>query len=441
MIDSTATRTVLVEGVKADDLLSRLSTAAEEMPVLSFGYMPPLDSPEQHFRRIRASIRNKNIPEYWPDVVVESLYRASGRMLSPSTIRTCNEMDRERGMHGDLGYGGGAHLEILEPQDEDDFIVIHFEFDHWGWKLETDGIRYEKALGYQTVAAHTGSNVPYNLEFGFSPAKFDDLIEQQLGGRMYCLDDCFENAVGRKATDSAIFGEERTDILKHIKDHHKDLCTGLYECECSRCKRIRAEKKSKATEHIKAIQEKAKPFLKERILQLIQNDNIHSFTDLFTDKDAIRFDAYFDEPHEYANSPEYGRDRDEDEKSSFFELLRQDDALRNVCGDSPQAFLCLHPLAVDIWQETKQERAALYWESHPGEHAEIEKRISKVTNEIRTLDRQIEEAQAELSSLNLFGFMRKKKLREVEQESLGLKTEYESKLKDLQSRFEEYPFD
>ena len=41
MIDSTATRTVLVEGVKADDLLSRLYTAAEEMPVLSFGYMPP----------------------------------------------------------------------------------------------------------------------------------------------------------------------------------------------------------------------------------------------------------------------------------------------------------------------------------------------------------------------------------------------------------------
>ena len=64
-----------------------------------------------------------------------------------------------------------------------------------------------------------------------------------------------------------------------------------------------------------------------------------------------------------------------------------------------------------------------------------------MTNEIRTLDRQIEEAQAELSSLNLFGFMRKKKLREVEQESLGLKTECESKLKDLQSRFEEYPFD
>ncbi len=441
MIRDTATRTVLVEGVKADDLLSRLRTAAEEMPVLSVGYMPPLDSPEQHFRRIRASIRNKNIPEYWPDVVVERLYRASGRMLSPSTIRTCNETDRKRGMHGDLGYGGGARLEILEPLDEDDFIVIHFEFDHWDWKLETDGIIYEKALGYQTVAAYTGSIVPYYLEYGFSPAKFDALIEQ-LGGRMYCLDDCFENAVGRKATDSAIFGEERTDILKHIKDHHKDLCTGLYERgECLCCKRIRAEKKSKATEHIKVTQEKAKPFLKERILQLIQNDNIHSFTDLFTDKDAIRFDAYFDEPYEYANSPEYGRDRDEDEKSSFFELLRQDDALRNVCGDSPQAFLCLHPLAVDIWQETKQERAALYWESHPGEHAEIEKRISKVTNEIRALERQIEEAQAELSSLNLFGFMRKKKLREVEQESLGLKTECESKLKDLQSRFEEYPFD
>lgn len=135
---------------------------------------------------------------------------------------------------------------------------------------------------------------------------------------MYCLDDCFENAVGRKATDSAIFGEERTDILKHIKDHHKDLCTGLYERgECLFCERIRAEKKSKAIEHIKAIQEKAKPFLKERILQLIQNDNIHSFTDLFTDKDAIRFDAYFNEPHEYASSPEYDRDRDEDEKSSF----------------------------------------------------------------------------------------------------------------------------
>lgn len=362
-------------------------------------------------------------------------------MLSPSTIRTCNETDRERGMHGDLGYGGGAHLEILEPLDEDDFIVIHFEFDHWDWKLETDGIRYEKALGYQTVAAYTGSIVPYNLEYGFSPAKFDALIEQ-LGGRMYCLDDCFENAVGRKATDSAIFGEERTDILKHIKDHHKDLCTGLYERgECLFCKEIRAEKKSKATEHIKVTQEKAKPFLKERILQLIQNDNIQSFTDLFTDKDAVRFEAYFDTPLEYANSPEYGRDRDEDEKSSFFELLRQDDALRNVCGDSPQAFLCLHPLAVDIWQETKQERAALYWESHPGEHAAIEKRISKVTNEIRTLDRQIEETQAELSSLNLFGFMRKKKLRKVEQESLGLKTECESKLKDLQSRFEEYPFD
>ncbi len=349
-------------------------------------------------------------------------------------------MDRKRGMHGDLGYGGGAHLEILEPQDEDDFIVIHFEYDHWDWKLETDGIRYENALGYQTVAAHTGSIVPYDLEYGFSPAECEHLIDQ-LGGIMYCLDDCFENAVGKKATDSAIFGEERTDTLRQIKDHCKDLYTGLYPCECFRCEKIRAEKKSKAIEHIKAIQEKAKPFLKERILQLIQNDNIHSFTDLFTDKDAIRFDAYFDEPHEYANSPEYGRDRDEDEKSSFFELLRQDDALRNVCGDSPQAFLCLHPLAVDIWQETKQERAALYWESHPDEHAAIEKRISKVTNEIRTLDRQIEEAQAELSSLNLFDFMRKKKLREVEQESLGLKTECESKLKDLQSRFEEYPFD
>lgn len=439
MIDSTVTRTVLVEGVKADDLLSRLDTAAKEMPVLSFTYSPPRPS-KQRFRRTRATIRNKNIPEYWPDGVVERLYRASGRMLSPSTIRTCNEMDRKRGMHGDLGYGGGAHLEILEPQDEDDFIVIHFEYDHWDWKLETDGIRYENALGYQTVAAHTGSIVPYDLEYGFSPAECEHLIDQ-LGGIMYCLDDCFENAVGKKATDSAIFGEERTDTLRQIKDHCKDLYTGLYPCECFRCEKIRAEKKSKAIEHIKAIQEKAKPFLKERILQLIQNDNIHSFTDLFTDKDAIRFDAYFDEPHEYANSPEYGRDRDEDEKSSFFELLRQDDALRNVCGDSPQAFLCLHPLAVDIWQETKQERAALYWESHPDEHAAIEKRISKVTNEIRTLDRQIEEAQAELSSLNLFDFMRKKKLREVEQESLGLKTECESKLKDLQSRFEEYPFD
>lgn len=440
MIDNTATRTVLVEGVKADDLLSCLTTAAEEMPVLSVGYMPPLDSPEQHFRRIRASICNKNIPKYWSDDIVEKIYLDSGRILYPKTIRSCNDLDRTLGMRGDLGDGGRVHLEILEPRDEDDFIVIHLESHDWDQKLETHGIRYEKALGYQTVAAHVGSIVPYDLEPGFSPLDFDALIEQ-LGGRMYCLDDCLENAIGKKATNSAIFGEERADTLKHIKDHHKDLCTGLYPFECPRCERIRAEKKSKAIEHIKTIQEKAKPFLKERILQLIQNDNIHSFTDLFTDKDAIRFDAYFDEPHEYANSPEYGRDRDEDEKSSFFELLRQDDALRNVCGDSPQAFLCLHPLAVDIWQETKQERAALYWESHPGEHAAIEKRISKVTNEIRTLDRQIEEAQAELSSLNLFGFMRKKKLREVEQESLGLKTECESKLKDLQSRFEEYPFD
>ncbi len=40
MIDSTVTRTVLVEGVKADDLLSRLDTAAKEMPVLSFTYSP-----------------------------------------------------------------------------------------------------------------------------------------------------------------------------------------------------------------------------------------------------------------------------------------------------------------------------------------------------------------------------------------------------------------
>lgn len=440
MIDSTATRTVLVEGVKADDLVSRLRAAAEEMPAMDFshnmGFAPyiPLDFPEQHFRRIKARICVNYIPKYWSDAIVEKLYLDSGRMIYPRTIRTCNEWDREIGMRGDLGFGGGASLEILEPLDEDDFIVIHFE------SREMGEINYKEAPGYQTVAAAVGSIVPYDLEPGFSPLDFDALIEQ-LGGRMYCLDDCFENAIGKKATDSAIFGEERTDTLKQIKDHHKDLCTGLYPFECPRCERIRAEKKSKAIEHIKAIQEKAKPFLKERILQLIQNDNIHSFTDLFTDKDAIRFDAYFDEPHEYANSPEYGRDRDEDEKSSFFELLRQDDALRNVCGDSPQAFLCLHPLAVDIWQETKQERAALYWESHPGEHATIEKRISKVTNEIRALDRQIEEAQAELSSLNLFGFMRKKKLREVEQESLGLKTECESKLKDLQSRFEEYPFD
>lgn len=440
MIDNTATRTVLVEGVKADDLVSCLTTAAEKMPAMGFthnmGFAPhiPLDFPEQHFRRIKARIYVNYIPKYWSDAIVEKLYLDSGRILYPKTIRTCNDLDRTLGMRRDLGDGGGASLEILEPLDEDDFIVIHFK------SREMGEINYKKALGYQTVAAHVSSIVPYDLEPGFSPLDFDALIEQ-LGGRMYCLDDCFENAVGRKATDSAIFGEERADTLKQIKDHHKDLCTGLYPFECPHCKKIKAEKKSKAIEHIKTIQEKAKPFLKERILRLIQNDNIHSFTDLFTDKDAIRFDAYFDEPYEYANSPEYGRDRDEDEKSSFFELLRQDDALRNVCGDSPQAFLCLHPLAVDIWQETKQERAALYWESHPGEHAEIEKRISKVTNEIQALERQIEEAQAELSSLNLFGFMRKKKLREVEQESLGLKTECESKLKDLQSRFEEYPFD
>lgn len=197
MIDNTATRTVLVEGVKADDLLSRLTTAAEEMPVLSVGYMPPLDSPEQHFRRIRASICNKNIPKYWSDDIVEKFYLDSGRILYPKTIRSCNDLDRTLGMRGDLGDGGRVHLEILEPRDEDDFIVIHLESHDWDQKLETHGIRYEKALGYQTVAAHVGSIVPYDLEPGFSPLDFDALIEQ-LGGRMYCLDDCFENAIGKK---------------------------------------------------------------------------------------------------------------------------------------------------------------------------------------------------------------------------------------------------
>lgn len=38
MIRDTATRTVLVEGVKADDLLSRLRTAADEMPTMEFGH-------------------------------------------------------------------------------------------------------------------------------------------------------------------------------------------------------------------------------------------------------------------------------------------------------------------------------------------------------------------------------------------------------------------
>ena len=94
MIRDTATRTVLIEGVKADDLVSRLETAAEEMPAMGFahnmGFAPyiPLDFPEQHFRRIKASIYVNYIPKYWSDAIVEKLYLDSGRMINPRTIRS-----------------------------------------------------------------------------------------------------------------------------------------------------------------------------------------------------------------------------------------------------------------------------------------------------------------------------------------------------------------